>query len=306
MSDAVRVVLFGAGASFGSEHVSPTRPPLGAGLYDELCRVYPDAWGILPAAARHQFVPNFELGMKQLWETGGHDVPVLLRCIAQYFTQFRALHGNTYARLLEHLAFRGALEGTYFSSLNYECIFEIAARQYGIRSIEYAPKSPSTANELSVWKLHGSCNFLPSSIAAASAAVSFSANAVTWDGEVRIVDPVEARAFIERSAFYPAMAVYMEGKPIHSHPALIYEFQRKWTDAVASAVAIGLVGVAPNPADVHLWKPLAEAEGTVVAIGDESALTAWASSSRTGRKTIVLGRRFAESLLQFAEIFGGR
>lgn len=303
MPDRPRVILFGAGASYGAEEVVPFRPPLGAGLFDELRKAYPDAWGKVPDSRRPEFVPNFEPGMKAIWDAGTHDSPVLLRCVAHYFTQFRAAHGNAYSRLFEHLESRGALHGTYFSSLNYECVLEIAARQYGFKEINYDAKSPTAPGTLAAWKLHGSCNFLPASVAGGAGVISYGASMVSWDGEVRIVDPIDARKFIENSAFYPAMAVYMQGKPVHSHPALIKEWQDRWASAIAAARSIGIVGVAPNPADDHLWKPLSEADCPIVAIGDRNAFDSWASTVRGARPTRVIGMKFAESLPEFAKAF---
>jgi len=50
-----RVVLFGAGASYGAEHVLPDVPPLGKNLYGELCRRFPDNWNAVPKAVREAF-----------------------------------------------------------------------------------------------------------------------------------------------------------------------------------------------------------------------------------------------------------
>lgn len=303
MPDASRVILFGAGASYGADAVLPSRPPLGAGLFDALQREYPDAWGKLPASRRSEFVPNFEPGMKAIWDAGTHDSPILLRCVAHYFTQFRAAHGNAYSRLFEHLESRGALAGTYFSSLNYECVLEIAARQYGFRQVAYDASTPTTSETIAVWKVHGSCNFLPASVSGGASVISYGASMVSWDGEVRIVDPVDARQFIEASAFYPAMAVYMQGKPVHSHPGLIKELQNRWTSAIGSARSIGIIGVAPNPSDDHLWRALADAACPIVAIGDEGAFNRWATEERGGRVTRVVGSKFADSLTAFAKEF---
>ena len=95
-----RVILFGAGATYGSEAVAPSIPPLGADLFDELRAAYPQAWGTIPDEQRPSFVPNFELGMRDVWESGSHTGPTLVRCMAHYFTRFRPLVGNTYSSLL--------------------------------------------------------------------------------------------------------------------------------------------------------------------------------------------------------------
>ncbi|MEX0692735.1 MAG: hypothetical protein WD934_06585 [Gemmatimonadales bacterium] len=238
--------------------------------------------------------------MKEVFESGSHDSTALLRALAHYFTQFRANHGNSYARLLEHLDSHSVLLGTLFSSLNYECVFETAARNYGFPLVAYFDKDATTKDAIAVWKIHGSCNFLPTSISGSAGAISFAANAVSWDGDARLVDPSEARRFIEGSAFYPAMAVFMEGKPIQSNPTLVRELQKRWATAVREAECVGIVGVSPNVADEHLWQPLAETERVVV-IGDKKAYAKWATDHRGPRKTDIVGSTFDDALPTFAK-----
>ncbi len=305
MTERCRVILFGAGASHGAVRVIPRAPPLGPQLFDQLRAVYPDAWGKIPDEMRPDFVPNFELGMKKIWDSGSNDGTVLLRAIGHFFAQFRADHSSAYGRLLEHLEYRGVLEGTHFSSVNYECVLETAARNYGFNAILYSSQDGTTDSALSVWKIHGSCNFLPVGIAGGASAVSYSPAAVSWNGGVKIVDPTQVGPFIETSAFYPAMAVFMEGKPVHSSPGVIIQLQQWWKSAVEIAPAIGIIGVNPNPTDQHIWGPLAQAEGRIVVIGDEASYDGWAQDAREGRSVEVVGSKFADSLDDFAEALSG-
>ena len=301
MAKPTRVILFGAGASFGSQSVAPKPPPLSTDLFDELRAAYPTAWGQIPRQKRSLFVPNFEPGMKKVFESGSHDSTVLLRALAHYFTQFRANHGNSYTRLLEHLAGHGVLRGTLFSSLNYECVLETAARNYGFPLVAYFDRNATTKDAIAVWKIHGSCNFLPTAISAGAGVMSFAANAVSWDGDARIVDPSEARRFIENSAIYPAMAVFMEGKPIQSNPSLLRDLQARWATAVREAASVGIVGVSPNIADEHLWRPLAETDARIVVIGDKKAYHEWADGQRGSRKMEIVGNRFDDAVPAFAK-----
>lgn len=301
MAKAKRLILFGAGASFGSGAVNPKPPPLSAGLFDELRAAYPAAWGQVPQQKRSSFVPNFEPGMKEIFESGSHDSTALLRALAHYFTQFRASHGNAYARLLEHLGSHGVLKGTLFSSLNYECVLETAARNYGFPLVSYFDHAATTKDAIAVWKIHGSCNFLPNSVAGGAGVVSFAANAVSWDGEARLVDPSEARRFIEASAFYPVMAVFMEGKPIQSNPSLVRDLQQRWATAVREAECVGIIGVAPNVADAHLWQPLGETDARIVVIGDTNAYAKWGDDHRGSKETIIVGSKFEAALPAFAK-----
>jgi hypothetical protein len=160
-----RLLLFGAGASYGSMNAFPNVPPLGKDLYDDLRKIYPKAWGVLPEEKRPLFVPNFEPGMKELWESNWHGTSDLMRCLGDYFARFRLENQNTYARLIEHLEYHGTIEGTTFSSLNYDCLLEYAIR-YRRLQMRYDSGEPSTKTTASVLKIHGSCNFLPGSISA--------------------------------------------------------------------------------------------------------------------------------------------
>lgn len=298
-----RVLLFGAGASYGAAGVQPQAPPLGTGLFDELRKGYPDAWGTIPDSDRPKFMPNFELGMKELWDSNSHATPVLMRCIADYFARFRSGGSGTYERLLQGLEDEGVLGDTFFSTLNYECILETAARNHGFARIEYFREAPTDDEAFTIWKIHGSCNFLPASVSGGAGVVSFSGAAVKWDGEIKIVDPSQVGRFVASSAFYPAMAVFMEGKPVHSHQSVVATTQTWWTTAISEAECIGVIGVHPNVADQHLWDPLASTDGKVVILGDVGANTEWAESHRNGRDTQVIGDRFDRDLNRFLEAF---
>ncbi len=298
----MRLILFGAGASFGCERASPYCPPRGAELFDDLQKQYPDAWGKLPKSWRMKFVPNFEPGMKELWDSGSHDVSALMRCMADYFARFRPLPGSAYHRLLEHLNSLGTLRGTYFSTLNYDCLLEYAGRQFR-HNIQYFSPDPTNGVGLTVWKIHGSCNFLPASVSGSASGVTYAASHVKWDGKIRIVDASQVAPFVAKSAFYPAMAVFMEGKPVHSHQSRIKELQSSWADAVLRADAVGIIGVRPNEADTHIWQPLAKTDAELVVIGNRKEYQAWAKARRTGKSTSVVGNKFAPDLPAFAEAF---
>ncbi len=295
-----KVILFGAGASYGSEQSTPYCPPLGAGLFDELQKRYPDAWGTVPKEKRGLFVPNFEPGMKELWDSNWHGTSALMRAMADYFAMFRPLEGNSYSRLIEHLSSHGAIAGTTFSTLNYECLLEYAIRNNRLK-LRYDSPEPSSAETLSILKIHGSCNFLPASVSASAAAISYSANSIGWDGEIRIVDVPLVRPFVTHNAFYPAMAIFMEGKPVRSHQGAISMMQTWWKEAVLKADRIGIVGVKPNVPDDHIWGPLAESNSEVVVIGDTTAYECWGKQYRAGKVTEVVGNRFAPSLAEFAK-----
>lgn len=298
----MRLILFGAGASYGCERASPYCPPLSKRLFDDLQKQYPNAWGKLPKSWRTKFVPSFEPGMKELWDSGSHDTSALMRCMADYFARFRPLPGSAYHRLLEHLNARDAFRGTYFSTLNYDCLLEYAGRQFA-PTIQYFSADATDDIALTVWKILGSCNFLPKSVSGASSRISYAASAVKWDGKINVVDAAQVGPFVAESAFYPAMAVFMEGKPVHSHQSRITQLQSRWADAVLRAGTVGIIGVSLNEADAHVWQPLAKTDAELVVIGNRNEYEGWAKARRAGKSTRIVGHRFARDLGAFAEAF---
>ncbi len=298
----MRLILLGAGASHGCERASPYCPPLAKRLFDDLQQQYPNAWGKLPKSYRRNFVPNFERGMKELWDSGSHDTSALLRCMADYFARFRPLSRSAYHRLMEHLDAHGALCGTYLSTLNYDCLLEYAGREFR-GTIQYFSADPTDLDALAVWKIHGSCNFLPASVSGAASGISYSASGVSWEGDLNIVDASQVGPFVARSAFYPAMAIFMEGKPVNSHQSQIKQLQSMWADAVLHADAVGVIGVRPNEADTHIWQPLADTDAELVVIGNRNEYDEWAKARRPGKRTHIVGDRFARDLTAFAETF---
>lgn len=114
----MRVVLFGAGASFGSEQAEPHVPPLGRNLFDALLSAYPDVWSHVKDE-REKFTPNFELGMAEAFEKRGALAVAMHRSVAHYFSRFRVARENTYVRFIEMLRDAGAMRGLAFSTLTY-------------------------------------------------------------------------------------------------------------------------------------------------------------------------------------------
>ena len=112
------VIVFGAGASFGSGQVNPNPPPIASELLSALDNLYPSTWGALPNEARTLLTEDFEAGMRSLGETHSGMLPPLQRHMASFFFGFTPGDSNLYrdlARRIEHQQWNGALV-----TLNYE------------------------------------------------------------------------------------------------------------------------------------------------------------------------------------------
>ena len=298
----MRIALFGAGASFGSGMVLPRPPPLGADLFPVLRRLFV-TWRSIPESDAGLFVPNFELGMGSVIEKYGMAVPPLMQDMAILCAGFGLSAGtdNLYWRILADSSTRRDI---IWSTLNYECLLEIAASLHG-RSVDYFGE-PTEASPVTtpIWKLHGSCNFKVVGLEAGRG-VSFGTG-VVFSGGIQAINPSEVRPHYRgATALYPAMALYAKGKTIAMSPEPIRDAQRRWADRVRTADRVLLVGVAPNPADSHIWGPLRDTDALVAYVGARSAWEAWVAEHRRSRSVEFLGERWNSCYGQSATCFSG-
>jgi hypothetical protein len=287
------VVLFGAGASHGEVGIFPSTPPVGSGLYQELASMFPTTWGTLPSSLQVKFHNNFEDGMSALWDSGSHAIPVLMQQMAIFFARYQLASQkvDAYSRLLEDIEQSGKLSSVRFSSLNYDCLFEIGVSLAG-RTVNYFSDVPASDSDVIMWKLHGSCNFLPHGGVTATRGVSFGPG-VTFGTGIRPVNPNEVTTYCTSdTALYPIMAVYARGKPIQIASGIIQQIQGFWTTAIESASMVIVIGVNPHPADKHIWEPLSATEAKLLFVGNKSAFSDWQSTYRGDRASIYLGNRF--------------
>lgn len=286
------LVLFGAGASYGAGGIIPERPPLGRYLYEELARIFPGTWGALPASIAIQFRGNFETGMATIYEKFGVIVPQLMREMAIYFTQFRPVSdGCLYRTFIRQLRSKGVLKRTIFSSLNYECTLETSLTLEGER-FDYFNQHPKDG--VPVWKLHGSCNFFADELHM-SPDVSYGTGIIIEAGIRAFGDSSTViQHCLVGTGLAPVMSLYMVGKPLAVSPSALAQIQKWWADSVASARDIVLIGVHPNPADTHLWLPLASSKSNLWFVGHKSTFESWASTREAPSRH--LATSFSESI----------
>jgi hypothetical protein len=281
-----RIILFGAGASYGAGHILPKAPPLGKDLYAELTRYYLPSWGSLPKEIKASFGDGFEQGMQVLWDKYSSNIALFMRHMTLYLAQFRPddSQQDLYSRLLQQLKTKRIL----LSTLNYECILELAASTLGYK-IDYSGGEVAS-DAMQIMKLHGSCNFLPSSIQAKG--ITFTSE-VVFDGDLQSVNPNEAIQYcLSNTALYPAMALYMNAKPIQIGQSVIHGLQLRWGDRVRKAKKILVIGARPYHEDTHIWEPLAECNGELGFIGPKQVFNEWREKYRSNKSSLWIGSRW--------------
>jgi len=293
-----RVILFGAGASYGSGSVIPQPPPLGNDLFNILASTFPATWGALPRRISEKFTNRgFEAGMAALLATGSHEVAPMMQQFAVAFSRYELGSPNAYVSLMESLDQAGKLSGTAFATLNYECLLEWALITRGRRG-ECGDVLPGPRGTF-IWKLHGSCNFVLRSdqlyVAPASTGVTFSPQP-NFDADLEVIDPRSVADRMRNTGLYPAMAYYAPGKKVQMSARSIRLIQEFYARAVLAAESVAIIGVRPNIADYHVWGPLAATPARILFVGSKDSYNDWRNAHRVGRRTKYLGKSFSSSV----------
>jgi hypothetical protein len=216
--------------------------------------------------------------------------------MALYFTEFR-LDGSrqdSYSLLLEQICATNRLSVTLFSTLNYECLLELATSGLAIPLTYNEPElSPTTAT---IWKLHGSCNFQPSGVDA-NRGVSYGFG-VSFGGPVLRKQLTEIREWLQGdTALYPAMCLFLANKPSQMAPETFAEYWNHWSAFVRNAETVTIIGARPHPPDTHIWGPLAATPARLYFVGSEAAFNDWLPA-RSGGESEFVSRLFEPAIDQ--------
>jgi len=271
------VVLFGAGASFGSDDDTCV-PPLGAGLFDALSTFSPQGWGAVPQHFAELFRTNFEEGMREFTQAhGGQNADILQRAMAGYFFQFRPRPGSLYRRLAR-CAKQTGWDGA-FATLNYERLLELALAAEGVQPRVGSPSQPPGAIELCL--PHGCCHIFGE--VQASRAVSVHSGVLFDSGRVKVIaDPQEFTARLRDDVIPPVMSYFEPQKTTRSGVSFIKSQRDRYARLVGEAEGVGVVGVRVRPHDVHIWGALRESRARIVYCAGRSGgeeFRAWTEAS---------------------------
>ncbi len=272
-----RVVLLGAGASFGSVDASPSVPPLGDRLFDALASRNGLA-ASLPGDLKTKFRTNFETGMAAFYEYSDGDVMRFQRELAHYMAEFVPGPSNAYVRLIREL---GTTRCT-LCTLNYDLLIELSASHLGHNTAYTAAPSPGL---LRLLKPHGSCNFWPH-----MPGVTIRNSTFKRSGRADIQAPIRPLSrdetitkCVTEDSVAPAIAMYAEGKPVKISPDYVEEQQRMWSQAVTAASRVCVAGARIHPPDLHIWTPLSMTKAEVFYFGltgDRESFGTWKEASK--------------------------
>ena len=240
--------------------------------------------------------------MQDVMDSGQHWIGPLMQTMGLFFCSFRpsVSPSDLYSMLLDRLSAR-SFRSTLFSTLNYECVLELAACQRGLK-IDYNEHGQLAADSVRVWKLHGSCNFIPDPDEITMRRGASYAWGVTMNVGLVPVDPIQAAQWITGdNALYPAMCMFTLNKPSQVSPNVFAAYQAAWGRHIDAAINVITVGVRPHAPDAHIWDPIESTNAHVHFVGSRTAFDQWVRK-RGDRPTTFLGERFADVLSEVAEV----
>lgn len=296
------ILIFGAGASYGSDTNTIT-PPLGENLLDALCQFNPNGWGQIGESLKSELRKDFEMGVISLATQQPHWLPPLQRAMAAFFYNFKPRGTNLYYRLAQELTKNGKWDGA-FITLNYDRLLELSLLASAIQPyIGIKPENSGFSTEICL--PHGCCHLFCESVFGSANGVSFSGLNVTTNGPIAVVgSDEEFQNRINNNAFPPVMSYFEPNKQTTSGNNFILSQRERYRGLVANADTICLVGIRVREHDQHIWEPLSNSSAKLIYVsGHESVsdFTKWTQAKRGDKNNIAEPRYFADSFEKLIE-----
>ena len=298
-----KLIIFGAGASFGSED---NMPPLGKSLFDELVKLSPNGWGQIDKEMALALQNNFEDGMKKLLEKCPEILSKAQKSMADFFFRFVPTEKNLYVKLAKRIKkcqWNGSI-----ATLNYDRLLQISLSRAGLKQ----KFNHGTFPEIQVCYPHGCCNFFCEGIISTDRIkisgneidfgdgrkivaredgtigthngplIHYGEEGLTTDGEIKIVESLRRFYKELNSPFPPIMSYFIPTKHTTSCKNFIDGEREKFAKLVESADDIVIIGIKIRELDEHIWDPLSKTSSKITyCAGSESKnYSTWAQQNR--------------------------
>lgn len=290
------VLLFGAGASFGSDNYGT--PPLGNNLFSELRKFNPKGWSELPKEFVDLFANDFEQGMIKLATLRPHDISILQRAMASYFFTFHPRTSNLYFKLANKL--KQYPKQLAISTLNYERLLEISFLSAGFKLMIGQVKE----DEIEFNLPQGCCHLFCESVRSESSAVSLSGLNVAINGEIKIIsDTIEFNYRIINDAIPPVMSYYEPEKRSTAGQEFLNEQRNRLNTLISNAERIIIVGVKIREHDTHIWEVIKNTSARFVYCsgkGEKKSYDLWVNNHRSNKENVFINGFWSD---KFDDVF---
>lgn len=266
---ANQLILFGAGASFGSEPEGEPTPPLLSGLCQELAQIFPDTWGAITRNEKNRFNRNFEKEMLRFMEHLSvynriNNFPIRLQWdLARFLFEFEPTSKSLYVNFADVIKSQ-EWSGTIVT-LNYDRLLEIALRSAEIPISKFGVTEQPEGQE--VLLPHGCSNLCVggNNVVRDNVILGNPTRGIVIDHPpVTVESKAELEEHFERAGdMQPVMAFIEPGKGSASSPSFFENTKTRFKECALAADQIIIIGVNCNDQDDHIWGPLAESNAEI-------------------------------------------
>ncbi|HFV0559241.1 TPA: hypothetical protein ACH7TX_000865 [Escherichia coli] len=257
-------LIFGAGASYGSEVKGIPTPPLGDYLFEELEKLN-GAYSKLPEEVKNKFrINGFEQGMLGIPNDSSVINP-LQKELAIYLSKFQSTEKSSYVKLFRMLGC--LLKNINIITLNYDLLIEQSLFMVGAKSVSYGLNQ----GEVSLLKVHGSSNFIPDlSGSTFEGVTAINCGSFIECANVKALNShkeiFEWCSSTNNSLLSPIMCLYNQHKNGVINNSLLSAFKRQYKYAITGSKLIVIVGVKYVPHDHHIWDDILDTNARLIIV----------------------------------------
>ncbi len=263
MSVNNKMIIFGAGASYGSEENNQNTPPTGEYLFGELKLFDQNGWGSISNEFAGNFRSNFEKGKIIYAKERPGELINLHKSMARYFYKFIPSVDNLYIKFAKRIL-NSKWQGC-FATINYERLLELSLFYTGLKPI-ITDKKRVDIPQIELILPHGCCHFFID-----KKTVYIDPNQYVEGLSVSINGPIVIAK--DDSDFYnklnsnlvpPVMSYYEPLKRTTSGSEFIKGQRKRFEEKVMESKIICIIGVKVNHNDDHIWGPLIRTKGRLI------------------------------------------
>ena len=279
----MNLIIFGAGASYGSDPNNNT-PPLGKNLFDALEIFDPVTWGSLNLTWKEKFREDFEPAMKELIDSGLFAAPFQWAMAEYCFTQFKACESNYCINILK--AIDPKLKEFTLASLNYDLLIQQSVLIVNIRIKIGSPVD--NENQIRLILPHGSSMIYCEGVRGGQG-VSFT-RGVSTGGKPKLFR--DYNHFVQEkttNVFPPVMSYFEPNKFTVSCANFVKQERDVFKETVLNANKIAIIGMKIHRIDKHIWEPLAETNAEILYVSGQNAkkeFQKWAKENQRAHDSI--------------------
>lgn len=301
-----KMILFGAGASFGSDLVGKT-PSLGKNLFSALASYDKNRWGSIPDKLAHDFIPDFESGMVRYGNKYSRNVPMLQRKMACYFFDFEPGPLNLYRKLAKRII--NSQCSVNISTINYDLLLQRSFTLEGLSLVAdgFGFKFKKYEIELELILPHGSCNLFDANVKSLGN-IAFDYRYLKTSGHnIKMIRDYDEFNTEILNKIPPVMSYYEPIKSVNAGEEFIEEQKRRFEKKAQESDIICIVGVKVNQSDECIWKPLAKTEGRLFYCSGSKAaeeFEKWKRNNRKDREDRIIPKSFDDGFKEICEVIG--